>query len=162
MSNIISNRKYNQRFSMNNGLTDAFFHILCLSSSQLAKEEFQKDIAIWFAQRDSSIFGSGFTGFDMIQMIWDYNIFEDQKAFLEEAVQSAGNKNNWIKLNYTPKEVWLNEALEQFEKLILTFQKNDIDTNSQYPIIEFEDQYEKCNIHGIYLHHSGCNICNTC
>jgi len=42
----------------------------------------KRDILIWLAQRDQSIFGLGIVGFDITEVCWSIDYFDEQKAFL--------------------------------------------------------------------------------
>ena len=83
MGNRISNRQVDdQTLKMSNGGTDVFLDTLCLAGSDIATEEYQKDIIIWLAQRDSEIGGRGASGFDIAKIIWQEGLFDQQKAFI--------------------------------------------------------------------------------
>jgi len=75
-----------ETIAMSNGLTSVFLDTLCLAGCDIAFKPYQKDLMLWFAQRDWTLTGMGFEGFDISQIIWDAAIFEEQKKFILETV----------------------------------------------------------------------------
>ncbi len=74
MGNIITNSKFNNKIiQMSNGLTSVFIETICLAGSDIAIENYQKDLMIWFAQRDWILLGMGLEGFDISEIIWHKN-----------------------------------------------------------------------------------------
>lgn len=163
MANIISNDAVNEShyFSMSNGLTDVLIDVICLAGSDIAEEAFQKELMIWFAQRDWRIMGLGITGFDISDIIWDSEIFDKQKVFILEVIQKALIRKNWEVLEYEPKEEWIFPKLNQFTKMIDDFKKEHIKNEQQTQVIPFDVIYTKCSKHQIFLHVGGCRLCDN-
>ena len=67
---------------MSNGLTDVFLNVLILSGSALAKTVSEKRLIVWLAEKDQSRVGAGTVDFDLWEMPWDLNTFEEDRAFL--------------------------------------------------------------------------------
>jgi hypothetical protein len=147
---------------MNNGLTSVVLSALCLAGSEFAKSESEKRIMIWLSQRDQSTYGFGCVGFDISEMPWIKEDFQNQKDFLVKTIDAALNKKNWHKVDYKPREDWVFEKLQKIKSLILRFDANDIslDENPIYPFHDGIEMFQKCEIHGIYLYSEGCLICN--
>lgn len=164
MANTITNKKVNDEYlGMNNGLTSVFISTMCLSGVEIAKEKFEKDILIWFAQHDQAVMGRGTVGFDVSEMIWDKNIFSNQKTFIIETINGALEEKNWHLLDYNPKKEWIFESLEIFKRMISAYESKHIDKECQEEIFEFDDnikKYKTCELHKIYTHFAGCVICN--
>jgi hypothetical protein len=163
MGSIITNKKFdpNKSLCMSNGLTAVFIQVICLAGSDTANNNHEKDLMIWFAKRDPFLVGMGFEGFDLQQIIWEKGAFQAQKEFLLKVIESAKQKTNWEKLDYSPKEDWVLDALSDFIGIMLPFEAKDIDESMQFEIINFKAKYKKCTVHGIYLHAGGCVICNN-
>ncbi|MEO1518167.1 MAG: hypothetical protein AAFV95_24310 [Bacteroidota bacterium] len=163
MANIISNDQVRELdfLRMSNGLTSVFIDTICLAGRDLAAEDFQKDLMIWFAQRDARLMGQGITGFDLVEIAWERSIFPQQKEFLLDVLQLALAKKNWEYLGYHPREEWVLENLAGFKRMLGEFEGQHIEESSQDSLIPFAGKYQKCQKHGIYLHVAGCVICNN-
>lgn len=163
MANIISNENVRKQdyLQMSNGLTSVFIDTICLGGSEIAENEFQKELMIWFAQRDWQLMGLGIIGFDVAEIIWDKEIFTEQKSFILKTLERSLNKTNWELLGYNPREEWVLKNLNGFKRMISEFESRHIEKEEEYKIIPFEDKFKKCNKHKIYLHVKGCVICNN-
>lgn len=64
---------------MSNGLTSVFIEVLAISGSILAKTNREKEMIIWLAQRDQSAVGIGTVGFDIDEMPWTIDSFQNEK-----------------------------------------------------------------------------------
>ena len=89
---------------MSNGLTDVFLNVLILSGSALAKTVSEKRLIVWLAEKDQSRVGAGTVDFDLWEMPWDLNTFEEDRAFLLRVALGAKERLGWEKLNYRPNE----------------------------------------------------------
>ena len=101
--------------SMSNGLTDVFIDYLLLSGSQLAKSESEKRMVVFLAEKQQSKVGIGAVGFDIIEMPWERESFETDKAFMPEMIHHARNlsleKSAWEILGYEPEQKYLHGVL---------------------------------------------------
>lgn len=166
MANLITNKKVDAPYlQMSNGLTAVFIETMCLAGAGLANQNYQKDLLIWFAQRDAAILGAGFTGFDISDIIWSREQFNEQKRFLLAVIDEVFRRKNWKYLSYQPNEKFLFPEMENFRQMISAFQPDMIDNHPrQNGIFEFNGdvaQYDRCGKHQIYLHPYGCVICNN-
>ncbi len=165
MANIFTNQKVNNSyFNLSNGATSVFIETLCISGIENATNDFKKDILIWFAQRDWTLIGMGFEGFDVSEIIWDSKIFNQQKEFIISTIDGVFEEKNWNLLNYAPTKEWLFEKLNQFKIMIYEYKIIHINKTSQFEIFEFVNsikKYEICKKHKIYKHFEGCVICNN-
>lgn len=163
MANIISSDSVNEELyiQMNNGLTAVFVDVICLAGSEIAQEIYQKDFMIWFAQRDYKLWGLGIIGFDLVNILWEKEIFQAQKNFILEVLDRALKKINWNLLSYAPREDWVLDCIERFQQMIEAFDETHLDKANPYELISFEKQYEKCPKHQVFLHIEGCVICNN-
>ena len=84
MSNIISFNS--DTISMSNGLTDVFISVLVLSGSRLAETVDEKRLIVWFAEKDQSRVGMGTVGFDIREMPWNIERFEESRLFMLNTV----------------------------------------------------------------------------
>jgi hypothetical protein len=165
MANIFTNEKVNDKtILMSNGSTSVFLETLCLAGADIAIENYQKDLMIWFAQHDWTIRGMGAEGFDICDIIWDKQLFEQQKRFINQVIDLTQNKTNWNLLPYTPDEERLLMNLSEFREMINDFNIGHIDLEQEEKLIDFDDKvqlYEQCSKHRAFKHWHGCIICNN-
>lgn len=175
MGNIISFdgtvSENDDSLSMSNGLTDVFIDYLLLSGSQLAKSESEKRMVVFLAEKQQIKVGIGNVDFDIIEMPWDRESFETDKAFMLEMIHYAKNlsleRSSWEMLGYEPEQKYLQYALNGFEALIKRMTINYIDeikltewlasAKSNDPI---NCGFPRCQKHGVLLSVFGCKVCN--
>lgn len=165
MANVITCGENNDRhIQMSNGLTSVFINVLSLSGADLATTDVQKNLLIWLAQHDQSIFGIGCVSFDITTMCWEEKNFDEQKLFFLNVTAAALKKENWHRYeDYTPNEEWAFSRIEQFQQLIENFEIDDIDHQEKveiYPFHPGSTMYDRCSTHAVYLYSEGCVICN--
>lgn len=166
MANTFTNIKANiEKIQMSNGATSVFIETFCLAGADLAIEDYQKDIMIWFGEHDWDIMGIGMLGFDISEIIWNKQEFDNQKKFILDVIDSIFQKTNWKYLSYSPNEDFLFSKLVEFRKMIQLFKSEMIEQNIQdYETSDFTgetNKYDKCLKHKIYKHYDGCVICNN-
>ena len=166
MANTITNKKVNEvTVRMSNGLTSVFIETICLAGADLAKDQIERDLMIWFGQRDWIIIGMGAEGFDISDIIWEKTHFEQQKTFVKLVIDSVHEKRNWEHLSYNPNSEILFNTLNVFREMIESFTLNNIESISESDgIFEFKgdiSKYQKCEKHKIFMHWQGCVICNN-
>lgn len=167
LSNQISDPQ-NLLLSMSNGLTDVFINVLLLSGSQLAKDENEKRLIVWLAERDQSAVGMGTVGFSVLEMPWNITTFEKDQAFMLKAIEHARNGIGWKQLDYVPSEDLLFPALNQFYFLIAQLKRSDIkpDSLEEWLAEAAENDpvrcgFPRCSRHDTLLTTFGCQICNN-
>jgi hypothetical protein len=142
MSNIISNNRFNKTDYLN------------LS---------QKEVIIFLSLNDQKIKGQGCVGFDISELGWEIDSFENQKKFLLKVIDNSLKKKNWGRLNYIPKEEYIFSNLRRFREMIVNYsrllvkQPDILKWNEEFNIIELK----KCNKHNVYMHPFGCKLCNS-
>lgn len=174
MGNTISmpngQRHLVESISMSNGLTSAFLELLVISGSIIAQSNRERELIIWLAQRDQAIVGIGTVGFDIYEMPWTFENFEEERNFISQTIISAINGVGWEHLNYESQQDWILERLEHFHQMINHFDKqyvNEIHYKEWLEIDEDDDNltipegYPKCNKHLVYLSCHGCILCNN-
>lgn len=166
MSNIIS--LDSDTISMSNGLTDVFINVLMLSGSRLAETVDEKRLIVWLAERDQSKVGMGTVGFDIREMPWNINRFEESRRFMLETVVLAKNKTDWDKLDYAPNEELLFPVLNKFSDMLSKLAAKDIDPNAVEEWLSDATSddpvflgFPKCEKHGALLSCFGCQLCNN-
>jgi len=149
MSNTISNNRFNKNnyLRLSNGATDVLIDVLVLSGSSLAQTRWQKELIIFLSLNDQEIKGQGCVGFDISDLGWEKDHFENQKKFLLKVIDSALKKKNWGKLNYKPTEEYIS-YLRRFREM---------KWNKEFNKIELK----KCVKHNVYMHPFGCKICHS-
>lgn len=164
MSNIISNNRYNNNdyLKMSNGATDVLIDILVLSGSSLAQTNWQKGLVIFFASKNQEIKGQGCISFDISDLGWEMDHFEEQKKFLLKVIECAIKETNWNKLNYQPSGDYVSN-LRRLREMIINYSKVLVEPtdilkwNKEFNKIEFR----MCVKHNVYMHPIGCKLCYT-
>ncbi|WP_373456231.1 hypothetical protein [Paenibacillus taichungensis] len=155
---------------MSNGLTSVFIEVLSISGSMFAKTNREREMTIWLAQQDQSIVGIGTVGFDIDEMPWTIDTFEEEKDFMLRMISNTIKGTGWEKLSYEPRKDWVIHCLEQFRLIIHAFDKQSVDMNNYLEWSEIEEDddrptiprgYPKCVKHEIYLSCHGCILCNN-
>lgn len=147
---------------MSNGSTSVFVSVLSLAASALAQTDRHRELSVWFASHDQGVFGLGVVGFDVSELPWCTETFAADRDFVLGAIEAARAKTGWDRLRYSPREDWLLDSLEKFQRLIASFDIRDASTDAE-AIWFFEDRplsFTLCAEHAVYCHSSGCVLCN--
>lgn len=155
-----------EAFSMSNGGTDAFLNVLLIRGSPLAKTITQKRLLVWLAEKDQ-IVSRGNSGFDIIDMPWDPDTFDEDKAFLISVINAALEHKNWELLDYSPNSEIIDSYLEQFKALVTAVTPQIINKAALHDWLSDKDNddpvncgFPKCRKHGVFLSFFGCQVCN--
>lgn len=166
MGNIISLNS--NTISMSNGLTDVFIDVLILAGSRLAETVDEKRLIVWLAEKDQSKVGMGTVGFDIREMPWNIERFEESRRFMMKTIELAESRTDWDKLNYAPNEKLLFPALNKFSEMISEVVAKDIIQNALGDWLGAADKddpvflgFPKCGKHGTLLSCYGCHLCNN-
>ena len=171
MSNIISfdsKAAYDDdSLIISNGGTDVFINILALSGAVIARTESEKRLMVYLSEQDQ-IAGRGCVGFDIVEMPWDKETFEEDKKFIIKVINGARNRIGWEKLDYSPNEEIVLRYLDTFENLINRMTADDIRDDSLNDwLSKSEDDnpvycdFPRCEKHNTFLSCFGCQICNS-
>lgn len=151
---------------MSNGGTSMFINILCLSGGRLAETESEKRLMVYLAEKNQSVCGIGTVGFDITDMPWKRNTFDDDKAFMLRVIEGAANKLGWETLDYEPDEEAAEEYLDAFRKLAERMTADDITESLLTEWLSDADEndpvrcgFPKCRIHNTYISVYGCQVC---
>lgn len=149
---------------MSNGLTSVFIRVLSLAMSSLASNDRERRLAVWLASRDQAVHGLGVVGFDLVDMPWSRDTFSQDHSFLLSAVRAARNRHEWSRLDFEPRIDGILESLAEFEVLVQAFLPEHVRPVPGKPQWSGEEitTFERCPIHGVYLHSGGCVHCNDC
>ncbi len=83
--------------------TAALLVMLVLSGTAIARTKGEKNLVVFLAERDQTYRGLGVVGFNLNEMPWDRDAFEDQVRFMIRVVDGALARTNWDKVrNFTP------------------------------------------------------------
>lgn len=168
MSNIIrlDNNGKKESLIMSNEGTDAFLNVLLISGSPLAKTINQKRLLVWLAEKDQ-IISRGTSDFDIIDMPWNIDTFEEDKAFLLSVIKAALEHKNWELLDYSPNSEIIDCYLEQFKALVAAVTPQIINKAALHDWLSDKDiddpvncGFPKCKRHGVFLSFFGCQVCN--
>lgn len=173
MGNIISlnsETPVEEYIAMSNGLTDVFINVLVLSGSKLAGTDDEKRLIVYLAEKDQSITGIGTVGFEICEMPWNTQTFDECKSFLLKVIETAKSRMGWEKLEYEPNEELLLPCLQQFAVLVSKMTADDISTEAvqewlQASAEDLDDPvvcgFPVCEKHNTLLSTFGCQICNN-
>lgn len=172
MGNIISFDGHvspnDDTLSISNGGTDVLINILALSGSELAITENQKRLIVYLLEKDQSCVGRGTVDFNIVQIPWNTQTFQEDKQFIIDVINGAKNKIGWNKLDYQPNEKLVSAYLEKFEKLINRMTINDIHSKSLETWLSYADEndpihcnFPRCKKHNTLLTCFGCQVCNN-
>lgn len=100
--NIISYDNKGIDCSCSNGCMSSLMTLIGLSGSKLARTDFEKNLIIWLVEKDQSHIGIGTAGFDITEMPWMRECFDEQKLFMESVLEGVMNKIGWETLDYEP------------------------------------------------------------
>lgn len=169
MSNIITlnkNTPVSEYLQMSNGATSAFINLFALSGSKLAEAEQEKRLIVWVLEKNQSVVGTGTVSFEICDMPWDFEKFEESKKFLGSVLRGMRNKIGWETLGYIPNEDILYPFIDAFEKLLLKMTPDDINIEEVNAWIEESSHndpilngFPKCPIHDVLLSVHGCQLC---
>ena len=155
-----------ESFSMSNRGTDAFLNVLLISGSPLAKTINQKQLLVWLAEKDQVI-SRGNSGFDITDMPWNVDTFDDDKAFLISVINAALEHKKWELLDYSPNSEIVDSYLEQFKALVTAVTPQIINKAALHDWLSDKDSddpvncgFPKCKRHGVMLSFFGCQVCN--
>lgn len=153
---------------MSNGLTAVFIDVLTLAGSRLAQTVDEKRLIVWLAEKDQSVVGMGTVGFDIREMPWNTEHFEENKRFMLEVTEAAKNRTDWDKLGYQPNEKLLFPELEKFAEMISRLTAENVDENASKEWLNSAESHDpvicgfpKCEKHETLLTCFGCHICNN-
>jgi hypothetical protein len=162
MGNIIFNTKAGEGeenwLSLSNGATSVLISVLILSGSDLASSDWEKELITWLAEKDQSVFGLGIVGFDIDDIAWDKNRFEEQKTFLLRTVDLAMERHRWNLLDYDPP--YAIEYLKKFRTLVEDYREEFVEIGKEWDWYSKPQAFIKCSVHQVYMHDHGCMICN--
>jgi hypothetical protein len=147
---------------MSNGTTSVFVSVLSLAASALATSDRAREIAVWLASHDQSIFGVGVVGFDISGLPWSRATFAEDRAFVLEILAAVRGKTGWERLDYPPREDLNSECTDALGRMIEAFDVRDAFTDDEaiWTFCDRPDRFETCPIHAVYLHVGGCVVCN--
>lgn len=152
---------------MSNGGTDAFLNVLLISGSPLAKTISQKRLLVWLAEKDQ-IVSRGCSGFNIIDMPWDLDTFDEDKMFLISVINAALERRHWELLDYSPNVEIIDRYLEQFKSLLTAITPQKINKTALHDWLSDKDNddpvncgFPKCQEHGVLLSFLGCQVCNN-
>ncbi len=154
---------------MSNGLTSVFLSVLLLSGSEIAQTDWEVASLVWLAEHDQGIVGSGTVGFDVWDLVWTYDGFAEQRAFLLRVVDGALARHGWVRLDYQPPEELLFPALVAFREMVASYPSEYAHKSpweSPWAEAALRADRATCPRHGVYLHSLGesdaecCIVCN--
>lgn len=110
--------------------------------------------------------GLGLVGFDIVDMPWAKESFEEDKKFMLDVIDGVKNKLGWETLDYEPNEEVIFGYMDTFRKLIDRMTVDDIDENYLKDWLATTDPddpvncgFPKCEKHDAYISVAGCQVC---
>ena len=152
--------------NMSNGGTSVFINVLCLSGGRLAQTQSQKRFMVFLAEKNQSVCGIGTVGFDIVDMPWDRDSFDEDKEFMLRVIEGARRKLGWETLGYEPNEEFVAQYLNMFQKVTERMTANDIIEGTLTEWLSQADEtdpvkcgYPKCKKHDAYICVHVCQVC---
>jgi hypothetical protein len=139
--------------SMSNARTFLFMQALSLATSALAREDSEREFAVWFAARDQAVFGAGTVGFDVSEMPWRPESFTADRDFVIRAIDRAKVGVDWKKYGWQVGA--LDAPFESFGAMVASFALADAAPDPDRP-----NHFRLCERHAVYQHAYGCPLCN--
>lgn len=159
MGNRITNKKVNaDSLKMSNGGTSVLMSVLALSACDTAVSGWEKRFAQWIVEKDQDYRGLGAVGFDISNIGWRSDGFDQQKQFVLNVIDIAMNRHRWDALYYDPP--FVKQNLKQFRDMIEAFHQEHIDPGHVWPLDDEGMAIALCYKHHVYLHVAGCILCN--
>jgi hypothetical protein len=84
------------------------------ASAKETSTVWQNEFIVWLAGHDQNIFGvgwGGWVGFDVDEIAWEQDRFDEQKAFVLKVIDTALRRHRWEILDYDPPYVHLQLGL---------------------------------------------------
>jgi hypothetical protein len=160
MGNSFTNVRFDARMDVkiSNSGTDVFIITLVLAASDVAQTRWQRDLAAWLASRDQTIHGRGLVGFDLSEIAWSTNTFQEDHEFLLAVVDQAISRHRWDDLNLDPQ--WTADYLRDFRTLVVQFRADFAVPGRNWDPAP-PDPPVMCTKHLVYQHRHGCVICHN-
>lgn len=106
--------------------------------------------------------GIGTVGFNICDMPWNIQTFEQDKTFLIKTASEVKNKYMWEYLDYTPNEEMLFRCIDKFIALVSNMNVDDIQPEILQQWLAIEPcYYGVCPKHHTLLTVFGCHVCNN-
>ena len=169
MGNVVTlngNTPVSESLHMSNGLTSTFIDVFGLSGSRLATNDIEKRLIVWVLEKDQSAVGIGTVGFEICDMPWELDCFEDNRKFIISVLEGMKSRLGWETLNYLVNEELLFPRIEQFKNLLLKMTAKDInlaeikwwleEPSDNDPLL---NRFPKCPKHEVLLSIHGCHVC---
>jgi hypothetical protein len=161
MGNRITNKQVNDNsLKMSNGWTSVIMAVLALSACDAAELAWEKRFAQQMVYTDQSYRGRGTVGFDISEIGWNPEGFEEQKQHVLKVIDKAINEHRWKDLSYSPPPEMTKGFLKQFRDLIGAFQQQHIVPEHTWSLDDKDLDISLCLRHHVYLNIAGCIICN--
>ena len=165
MSNTIYFNNMTCRCS--NGCLDVLLTVIGLSGSKIARSDCERNLIVWLMEKDQSIVGLGTVGFNITDMPWKKQCFEEQKLFMFHVLDGVRDKIGWETLDYDPNEEIIFKRIDTLHDMFQSIQNEDINEDLTDQWLEdaaicelIRGGYPKCKKHGIYMSIWGCLACN--
>ena len=132
--------------------TSALLIMLVLSGTAIARTDGEKNLVVFLAERDQTYRGLGVVGFNLNEMPWDRNAFDDQVRFMIRVVEGALARTNWDKVqNFTPNVALYAPLLETLKNMLSDLRQTDIE-NSDWAC---PSEYVICDYHPALMYDLG-------
>jgi hypothetical protein len=145
---------------MSNARTFLFMLAMSLAASALAREDNERELAVWFAARDQNVFGLGSANFDISEMPWHPDSFAADRDFALRAIDRAKTGEDWKRYGWRIGA--LDDEFESFKAMVASFAITDavLDPARTWKRVERPNEFHLCPRHAVYLHSFGCPLCN--
>ena len=84
-----------EHIQFSNGSTSVLLSTLLLAGSDTAESEWEIKLMQFLAGRDQNVFGFGMVGFDLGDIGWERERFDEQRAFVLQVADLALDRHRW-------------------------------------------------------------------
>lgn len=133
---------------------------LLLAGSDLAKTKWEIDFVRFVAGLDQGVVGSGMVGFDLADIAWTRDGFEEERSFVLRTLAAARRRHRWGLLGYDPP--FADAQLAELATLVERWTVDCIGEPHPWDIWLAADRVEKCAEHDVIMNAEGCAICHDC
>ena len=158
MANFISNEAAGLSLRLSNGATGVLLSVLVLAGSDLAQSTWEQELVTWLAEHDQTVLGTGMVSFDVQEIAWTCDGFDDEKAFVLNTIDHAQTRHRWDALGYDPP--YALQDLVTFRALVQAISLESIRPGGTWDWLQRPEAMVKCPLHEVYVHALGCLLCN--
>lgn len=126
MKNMIINSFTNKKILLSDTLAEVIYKGIVITGSYHAQTNWEKDILMWFSEKNPRLSGAGMAGFDVTTMGWSLQEFETQKEFLVKVITQVKQHKSWNNYNYRVADEEVENEVEALLELFSSLEKEQV------------------------------------